>query len=271
MTALTLADGRAVAGYDDGSQIEPVDSPRPYLHPLTTLGGVPMTEVRAADHRHHFGVSMAVPDVDGTSHWGGRTYVRDVGSTLLDNHGAQRRLSIDAAPGVIGEQIEWTAADGSPQLSETRILRALQTGSGWVLDWTSRLRAVGDVSIGSPATNGRDGAHYGGIFWRTPFRFATVRVSSGSGEAVAHGSTSPWLAVSTPRGSLVARGTGRPWFVRAEEYVGFGPALARDERLVIADGDVLEERLSVLVTDLPDLDDSAARALAAEIESVIDR
>ena len=48
-----------------------------------------MTEIAPADHLHHVGVSLAPADVDGTSYWGGRTYVRDVGSTMLDNHGRQ--------------------------------------------------------------------------------------------------------------------------------------------------------------------------------------
>jgi hypothetical protein len=67
-------------------------SPRPYLHPLTTLGGATVTELMPADHRHHLGVGVAVPDVAGRNFWGGRTFVRDQGPTELDNHGQQRHL-----------------------------------------------------------------------------------------------------------------------------------------------------------------------------------
>ena len=79
----------AVVSLSEGGELRPVDSPRPFAHPVITLTGVAVTEIAPADHLHHVGVSLAPADVDGTSYWGGRTYVRDVGSTMLDNHGRQ--------------------------------------------------------------------------------------------------------------------------------------------------------------------------------------
>lgn len=265
MTASLSIDDDIVAEYADGQAMDAVDSPRPYLHAVRTHAGLVTTDERPEDHHHHHGVSFAVPDVDGVSYWGGRTYVRDAGSTLLDNHGVQRSVSRSRSASGILETLTWIGRDGLPQFEEERRLSALRADEGWILDWRSLLIATRDVSIGSPATNGRHGAFYGGIFWRTPFSTATAVVESGLGEAAAHGSSSQWLAVTTPRASLVALGDGRPWFVRTDGYVGFGPALAVDDRLRLASGAATMARLSVLVTDRGDLDVATAAALADDV------
>lgn len=103
-TALLSCAGRPVGryGYRPGS-----DS-RPYLHPVTTLAGTPVTEERPADHLHHLGASVAVPDVAGHNFWGGRTYVRDQGPTELDNHGTQRHLGWKLRdPDGFVEELSW--------------------------------------------------------------------------------------------------------------------------------------------------------------------
>src|SRR4051812_9845692 len=67
--------------------VGPLNGPPPYLHPVRTLAGVPVTDLLPEDHRWHLGVSVAMQDVDGVNLWGGRTYVRDQGYTWLDDHG----------------------------------------------------------------------------------------------------------------------------------------------------------------------------------------
>jgi hypothetical protein len=52
LTTLRL-DGVPVAQYVDGGRSDPVRSPRPYLHPVGTLGGTPVTDALPADHRWH--------------------------------------------------------------------------------------------------------------------------------------------------------------------------------------------------------------------------
>ena len=256
--------GIRLAGYRVGTDLPADHSPRPYLHPLHSLAGVELTEVAPADHPHHYGVSMAVADVDGTSHWGGRTFVTGTGSTMLANHGRQeslRRTSTTLPDGqVVEETLLWRNADGDPQLTEARTIRArpLPDGTGWLLSWTSVLTAShGAVRIASPAVNGRPGAGYGGIFWRLPNRPQTAVLSAGGpGEAVAHGSDSPWLALNQLDG---ARRVGllltqpaslaRPWFVRATEYVGAGPMLAAEAMLTIEPGASVSTSLVGVVLD----------------------
>ncbi|MEU4281996.1 PmoA family protein [Nocardiopsis dassonvillei] len=275
MNTLTL-DGCVLAVLRDGTDIEPTLSPRPYLHPVRTLAGVPVTEERPADHLHHFGVGVAVPDVSGVSFWGGRTFTRDRGSVLLDNHGRQRHVSwLELAADRRVEALSWTGPDGAEMLSEERTVRAAGLdGRTWVLDVRTQLRNTSgrDLSIGSPATNGRPGAGYGGLFWRAPVAAAPPAVVGAGGlegEKALHGSRAEWLALVGGEGAG-GRGAGDggatasggwtlvflqpgehtdPWFLRAEDYPGVGPALAWDTRLPLPEGGRLERRLRVAVRD----------------------
>jgi LacI family transcriptional regulator len=275
-TAL-LAGGVPVAEYRVGSDLPADHSPRPYLHPLRSMGGRELTEVAPTDHPHHYGLSMAVADVDGTSHWGGRTFVAGTGSTLLDNHGRQDRQDLVAlADGAgIDETLVWYDAAGAPQLTESRSIRTRQVPgmAAWVLTWASVLTAPDTtmVRIGSPATNGRAGAGYGGIFWRLPNRPGNgEHLGAGAGEALAHGSTSPWLALNQSDGearvglllSQPADGA-RPWFVRATDYAGAGPMLAAESVLTIAAGGSVTTTLYAVVLDRAVRDDADAEGILA--------
>ncbi|MBD7956499.1 PmoA family protein [Microbacterium sp. Sa4CUA7] len=271
---IDLLRGEAAAvTYDDGGDLDRVLSPRPFLTG-TTRSGAGVTEVTPADHRHHLGLSLALPDVNGVSFWGGRTFRRDAGSVLLDNHGIQRvdEREVDASGGRLVETLTWLDHRDATVLAETRTITATETAEGWDLTWRSRLCATaGDVTFGSPQTNGRDGAFYGGLFWRTPFERATVRTHDGAGIAAAHGSLSSWLAIDGPHASVVAATTtAMPWFVRDTGYVGFGPAVAVTERRRLAAGDTLDLTLAVAVMDAPSTapDQVGARLLSGILEAV---
>ena len=274
-----------LARYVDGERLPAIHSPRPYLHPVHSLAGVPLTESEPVDHRHHYGVSVAVPDVNGTSFWGGRTFVADVGPTLLPNHGRQvsTHTEVDPlAPHVLHDTVRWDDEHGDPLLDEQRRLGARLLDDGtWVLDWRTTLHAsYQPLEIRSPATNGRPGAGYGGVFWRAPMSQSTVVLSqAGEGEALAHGSTSPWVAYvqqhhdpyaqpheqDRPTTLLLAQTSPpRPWFLRAAEYPGAGPALAWDTPLVVPAGGTVETGVVAALVDRA-LDHDEAAALAATL------
>ncbi|MET9496841.1 PmoA family protein [Streptomyces sp. NPDC006552] len=251
--------GRPVARYDLRPDVGPGHAPRPSLHPVSTLGGTPVTESAPADHLHHLGVSVAVPDVAGYNFWGGRTYVRGRGPTALDNHGEQRHLAFKLCdPDGFVEDLEWTAGGGL-LLRERRTVAASPLGpDAWALDLTFSLTNPGtqELSIGSPATNGRPGAAYGGFFWRAPKerRAPAVFTAAHQGEAAVHGRTADWLALAGGGWTLVFAGataeTRRdPWFVRAAEYPGVGSSLACDARLPIAAGATVVRRVVTVVAD----------------------
>ncbi|HET6989322.1 MAG TPA: substrate-binding domain-containing protein, partial [Kribbella sp.] len=109
------SDSGMLARYEFGRRMPQVHSPRPYLHPVRTLGGQPLTEVSPVDHRHHYGVSLAVAGVNGTSHWGGRTFVRDQGPTLLTNHGQQRSRDVTVdGDHTLSDDLTWYDEQGRP-------------------------------------------------------------------------------------------------------------------------------------------------------------
>ncbi|MFL1379080.1 MULTISPECIES: PmoA family protein [unclassified Nocardiopsis] len=266
-----------VAEWNDGAGVEPLLSPRPYLHPVRTAGGVVVSEVVPEDHRHHLGVGVAVPDVSGTTFWGGRTFTPDRGSVLLDNHGRQRSRGPAArAGGGWAEEVSWTDPEGAELLREERRWRARRLdGRTWVLDLDCALRNTSgrELSIGSPATNGRPGAGYGGLFWRAPIGPVAPRVlgpGGAEGEEALHGSRARWLALAGEAGgpwTLLFHQPGAhtdPWFVRAREYPGVGPALAWGERLPLPAGGVLARGLRTAVADghPADLDALAAAVTA---------
>lgn len=248
-----------------GETMVPVHSPRPHLHPVRSLGGRQMTVVTPRDHRHHYGVSLALADVNGITYWGGRTYVEGRGSTLLANHGTQRltESAVSADGRVLDAQVDWLTPEGTTLLSEQRSLRAalLPRADGWGLRWRSSLLAKSvPLELNSPATRGRPGAGYGGFFWRLPSADETrILTRDGQGEALAHGSRSEVLIVQRRHGqhcsSLVmlqdeqVQGRIDPWFLRTTDYVGIGPGLAWQEARHVELGQTLEIALELLLLD----------------------
>lgn len=261
--------GRPVGRYVTRPELPARLSPRPYLHPVTTLAGTAVTELAPADHLHHLGVGVAVPDVEGHNFWGGRTYVRDRGPAELDNHGVQRHRSFQLRdPDGFVEELSWTAA-GKELLRERRTVAATElTGTAWALDFTFSLTNVtpDPLSLGSPATNGRPGAAYGGFFWRARKESAAPEVftAGAEGESEVHGRAAEWLALAGAGWTLVFAGatdaTRRdPWFVRTAEYPGVGSSLASAERLPIPPGETAVRRIVTVVADgRPGRDEAAA-------------
>jgi hypothetical protein len=142
---------------------------------------------------------VAIPLI-GFSFWGGRTFVRDTGSTWLDNHASQRRLALVESPTGLRETLEWR------------------------------------------------------------------------GEDVAHGPTSPWLAISGVDSGgrsasvvLAQPGPVLPWFVRAGEYLGAGPALAWERPCDVPAGGTIACALDPLVRDGPIEGAEHAAGLAASL------
>ncbi|MET7629896.1 MULTISPECIES: DUF6807 domain-containing protein [unclassified Streptomyces] len=254
-SALLSCAGRPVGRYT----YLPATEGRPYFHPVTTLAGVPVTEERPADHLHHLGTSIAVPDVAGHNFWGGRTFVRGQGPTSLDNHGIQRHLGwkLRDSDGFV-EELSWVADDTELLREHRTVAVAELSGTAWALDFSFSLtnRGSDDLSIGSPATNGRPGAGYGGFFWRAPKEPAAPAVFSGvgDGEEAVHGRVADWVAMTGDGWTLVFAGatdeTRRdPWFVRTAQYPGVGSSLAAAERLPVPAGATVVRRVITVIAD----------------------
>ncbi|WP_405432369.1 PmoA family protein [Micromonospora sp. NBC_00617] len=264
-----LVGGTEVARYVVDPALDARHGPRPYLHPVRTLGGTVVTDALPADHGWHLGASLAVPDVNGTNLWGGRTYVRDVGYTWRDDHGriAHTGWSQRSADR-LAHRLQWRDPKGAVLLDERRHLAAVGlTGQGpagelpaWrlELDYTLSAPAGQDVRLGSPATNGRPGgAGYGGFFWRAvSAEPARVFSASATGEQAVNGSAEPWVALvgAGPDGrayTLVfdGLGDGDRWFLRTAMYPGVGVAFAFAQPVTIAAGATRRGRHRVVVAD----------------------
>ena len=297
LTALVLA-GRTVAEYGDGRGLDPTLVPRPHLHPVRTLGGTAVTAASPDDHPWHLGFSVAVPDVGGANLWGGPTYLRGQGYTWRTDHGRIEHLGFSRrAEDGFDETLRWRAATGEVLLAEARAVHARLVAGGWelVLVTTLTNTTARPLRLASPAANGRDGAGYGGLFWRLPPGAAPrVRTPTAEGEQATHGSVAPWLAWSDPGTAGTRNGTGGasgsgagtaggaaaftlvfapadedtgadPWFVRVDDYPGVGSQLAARAPLVLAPGAALTRGLRTLVADGLLDDAAAARWAAAEI------
>lgn len=271
MRATLRLTGRSVAEYRDGDGLPATMAPRPYLHPVRTLGGTPVTDARPTDHPWHLGLSVALQDVDGGNFWGGPTYVRDVGYTARDDHGRiEHEAFVALGDDGFTERLRWVTAGGEPLLAELRSVRAHLVGHGWELELRTTLTNVTSrtVTLGSPATNGRDGAGYGGLFWRLPpTRRPEVRAGAAAGEDAAHGSVAPWLAWTDPTFTLVLAPAddatrADPWFVRLADYPGVGLQLAARRPLHLPPAHGVTRGLRALVADGA-VDDRAAAAWAA--------
>jgi hypothetical protein len=271
---LTVGDV-VVAEYCDGAALPAALAPRPFLHPVTTLSGTPVTDSQPADHRWHLGVSVALQDVGGSNIWGGRTYVRDQGYTWLDDHGRQVHQAWESTSRHgFREDVEWLAADGRRLVSEVRRLhaRASDLPGAWVLEiaFTLRNATDSDLTLGSPASNGRAGAGYGGLFWRLPqVGAARVFTPDAEGEEAVHGSLAPWVAFVAPAPrtfTVVLAGMDDasrrdPWFVRVSDYPGVGSQLVADEPVVLARGTGTTRIFRALIADSALHDDEIRRGL----------
>ena len=94
-----------------------VESPRPYLHPVRTLGGDTVSIFRPHDHVWHKGISLALPHVGEHNFWGGVTYVYGEGYVQLPNNGstehhALHHLGVVVTDGDHGEAGHGRAALG---------------------------------------------------------------------------------------------------------------------------------------------------------------
>ncbi len=140
----------------------------------------------------------------------------------------------------------------------------------WVMDIGLTLRNATDapLPLGSPATNGRPGAGYGGLFWRLP-PVVDVRVftAAAEGEQAVHGSVAPWMAFSAggPHPfTVVLAGLDEAtrhdaWFVRIEDYPGLGSQLAAHEPVLLEPGASTTRSFRALVADgRPDPEDIEA-------------
>ncbi len=267
LAELTI-DGTVVAEYADGSDIMPLSSPRPYLHPIRTLAGVVVSETHPVDHDWHCGLSFTMQDVNGVNFWGGRTYVRDRGYTWLGDQGAITHVAWgDRDDQHLTQRLRWAGPIVEPvegpirpvELTEDRHLSwGRLAHDAWSLDVDITLTSPhGEaVTLGGPGTNGRDVGYGGWQLRLRPSEGVDVFGPDIDSAGAVFGRAAPWVGWrSTFDGAPVtlvmahhdaSAAESDRWFVRHGEFDGIGTALAwsdtvpvplrRRYRLVVADG-----------------------------------
>jgi hypothetical protein len=252
---------------------DPIESPRPYLHPVQTLAGERVTNFRPHDHPWHKGISMTSAHLSGQNFWGGATYVRDQGYTQLDNNGrtqhlAWNELQCDGEHAQMSESLQWVTQAGETWLAEQRQVGVSEVNPAdgyWVLAWSSRLTNLTshELRFGSPTTAGRPMAGYGGLFWRGPRSFTGGQIMAADGQSGPDvmGKRAAWLAYIGAHDGSGAQSTlvfiddpANPryptqWFVRNDPYAGASFALSFDEAYALAPGAELALRYHIVIAD----------------------
>lgn len=263
-------DGVQLFRYTYRPQTPQLESPRPFFHPLRTLSGRILTSYRPTDHRWHHGLSMTFAHLSHENFWGGPTYIRDRGYVQLDNNGAQIHrgwtdIRLDDGKPRMQEALAWITQEGQKWLEEARtiaVTRVDPTQGYWMLSFETQLTNVSGKTLdfGSPTTNGRPAASYGGLFWRGPRCFSGAREASGTrvlladgieGEQNVMGRRSPWLAYAGRHDGYDETSTlifvddpsdpryPTQWFARSGPSVMVCFALTFDREYLLQDGETL--------------------------------
>ncbi|MEV0290310.1 PmoA family protein [Kribbella sp. NPDC050820] len=280
-------DGRSVRATWNGNELfryvytpwEPqLESPRPYFHPLRTLGGDLVSVYRPHDHVWHKGISFALSNVGTENFWGGVTCVRDEKEGYkykqLDNNGAMRHQGLDLLAlrdGVLrfDEELLWITQGGEKYITEKRRIgvTAFPELGAWQLTFESTMDNVSDdiIAFGSPGTNGRDNAGYSGLFWRGPrsFSHGQIVTPEGTGGDELMGTRGPWMGFvgrhdgQGTASTLVFRDNAdnfchpTEWFARTGIYAVVCPAPFFSEEYPLASDTSFTLRYDVSIADGP--------------------
>jgi Family of unknown function (DUF6807) len=248
-----------------------LESPRPYFHPVRTLTGNVVTIYRPHDHVWHKGISLSLPHVDKENFWGGPTF-RNGGYVQLPNDGAMIHENFDdisEKDDVVrfDERLRWVTESGHQPVTERRRVAATiwPSDAAWLLAFETTMTndSGADIVIGSPTTEGRPDAGYGGLFWRGPRSFTggTVLTREGAGGDEIMGRRGPWLAFAGLHdgeggaSTLVFRDAPRnfsypsQWFVRSTPFAAVCPAPFFDKEHTLVAGASLTLRYDVVIAD----------------------
>ncbi|WP_199035817.1 PmoA family protein [Glycomyces salinus] len=250
----------------DNDQFE---SPRPYFEPLHDLAGNQVSLYRPHDHVWHKGIALSLPNCGPENFWGGRTFRRGKGYVDEKNDGSMEhrgfpRMDSDGQGVRVTEDLEWITEDKRHFFTEKRSFAVtVLSETAWALSFSTSFTNDTDetVVMGSPTTEGRENAGYGGLFWRGPRSFTdgTVYTAEGAGGDEKMGVRGDWMAFCGKHDSTDAASTlvftdhpsnpGAPvkWFVRSTPFAAVCPAPFFDTELPMEPGRTVTLRHAVAV------------------------
>ena len=269
--------GRNLVTYVYAPDDVQLESPRPYFHPLYTLGGDLISLFRPHDHVWHKGIAWSLPNVGPYNFWGGPNYVHGQGYVQLANNGSmdhQRFTALEVSDdrAVMSHELLWHAQPAAGQEVGAEIVRearslavTVPTGDAWVLTFSSAITNVSGerLDIGSPTTKGRENAGYGGLFWRGPRSFTggTILAPGYAGGEQIRGTRAEWMGFTGQQDGTASHSTlvmvddtanpAHPpqWFMRSELFAGVNPAPFFSEEVPFGLGQTLQFRYAVVIAD----------------------
>lgn len=250
----------------------PRESPKPYFHPIRTLGGRLVTNFRPHDHVWHKGLAMTLTSVSGENFWGGPSYVHGGGYVQKENNGRQAHrawteMRCDDRV-ALAETLAWISQGGETLMTEERriAVSAIDAAEGWYrLDFVTRLRnaTARTLALGSPTTAGRPLAGYGSLFWRGPRSFlhgAILAAGDLSGPEIM-GQRAPWLAFIGQHDGDGAASTilfldhprnpryPTQWFIRNDPFAAASFAFMFDQEYALEPGAELTLHYRIVIAD----------------------
>ncbi len=271
-------DGQDIFRYVYGPWDPQFESPRPYFHPLTTLGGKEVSTYRPHDHLWHKGMAWSLPNVGTENFWGGPTYNRGRGYEQLENNGSTNHVeftSLKVTPEriTVVESLEWITQAGELWVREERrfaveVLDGEHGERAWALTYATNFTNVSgaEIVMGSPTTKGRENAGYGGLFWRGPRSFTggSVYIPGRTGGDDLNGIRAPWMAfsgqhdgeggastlvfVDSPNNSYPG-GENTEWFVRTGIFAVVSPSPYYSTEFTFEPGHSLSYEYAVVIAD----------------------
>ncbi len=235
---------------------------KPCFHPLATLDGTVLTELRPGDHRWHLAAWFAWKFINGVNYWeeDAKTSLSP-GLTEIGEVKIEKGADFSA---VIEFDLRYHLPGEPVLLDERRTLRvgAPDAAGNYAIDWTSEFTAKDDVDLGRTPLPGEEGGKghggYAGLSVRVSkaLRHWSYRDSEGR-ENGSHGKAARWLefAGKLKDGSEAGismfdhpSNPGYPtkWYEnRGMPY--FSPALLFDKAISLTKGDKLNYSYRILV------------------------
>ena len=261
---------------------EAFEARKPYVHPLRTLSGSPVSGYRPNDHRWHKGLQMTASHLSGQNFWGGHSYIHGEGYRPIPErvgsmrHDGFETFEVDEDRFSFTERLTWIENGGQEWAREVRgiTVHSVDAEAGaWALDWSIQLTNTRDepLHFGSPTTAGREAAGYTGLHWRGPRDFTGGDVLGPDGrldpgeEGAAHlmGTQGPWLAFTGEHDGRDAHSTlvfahapenadaihASHWFARSEPIPTVAFSWAFFEEFELPPGQSFAYRYRVVVAD----------------------
>jgi hypothetical protein len=269
--AITLEDGLATARRGEVSLLEyhfAPDLPKPYVQPLTTPSGRPVTMASPPDHVHHRGLMFALGNVAFVGEeaqyvvfWGEAGTPDRLGH-ILHVPGSERVESSDEEAVTLQTRNEWRRlSDQALMLTEQRRITVHEAADPRcnLLTWDTELIApTRDVVLGP--TEGREVSYYGLGLRTTPdMNGGEVFDANGkAGEEAVLGDDATWCAYIGPgepkRGFVMFDHPDNPrhptgWFVMSAGFGYMTASVVCHRSLALPAGETLRLRYGVCAFD----------------------